>query len=178
MDLARFIDHDNKKVRSITGEVVFDYGVGLCTVDTPKAQGACGFLAQANSIRLKDITILSANTYATVIAVALDDQPLAVSKKILIQVGTAARPTGWTTREAEFKGEGDRMTRGQEVVSIGRAPWRIVNTEISLAIKNPGLTRAILLDPSGIAAEDVPLTRARVGVTLALPSQTMYLILE
>jgi hypothetical protein len=177
VDLARFIDHDKKLVRSITGEVALDYNVGLCTVDAPKAQGACGFLAQAGLIRLGDLSIRSANSYATVLAVSLDDLPLATSKSILIQVATAARPTGWATKPAEFK-EGDRTIRGLEVVSTGKPPWRVADAEFGLSLRNPGLTKATRLDPGGFPAENVPLTKVKTGVTFTPPTDTMYLILE
>jgi len=65
IDLSRYIDARKKVVRSITGEVALDHGNGLCTVDTPKAQGACGFLAKAGVIRLGDVAIRSQNGYAT-----------------------------------------------------------------------------------------------------------------
>ena len=178
VDLARFIDLKKQTVRSVTGEITLDYGRGLCTVDAPKAQGATGFLEKAGLIQLRDVGIRSKNAYATILAVPLDDQPLATSKKILVQVGTAARPTGWSTRDAEFKGEGDKMTRGYEVVNTGKPPWMVADTDIGLAIKNPGLSKATRLDAAGMPAEDVPLTKAKTGVTLTLPPETMYLILE
>ncbi len=155
-----------RPIKSITGEVTLDYGDGLCTVDAPKAQGACGFLKKAGLIRLGTIAIRSDNAYATLLAVPLDDQPLATSKKILIQVGTAARPTGWATKDAEFKGEGDRPTKGYEVVNTGKSPWMVADTEIGLSVKNTGLTKATRLDPAGMPAENVPVTKARTGITL------------
>ena len=175
---SRYIDHDKKRVRSITGEVTLDYNLGLCTVDAPRAQGACGFLARAGLISLRDVSIRSINSYATILAVPLDDLPIASSKRILIQVGTAARPTGWATKAAEIKGEGGAVGQGLEVVSTGKAPWRIADAEFGLSIKNPGLTRATLLDTAGYPAGDVPLTRAKNGVTLTPPTDTMYLLLE
>ena len=110
VDLSKFIDTKKKLIRSITGEIALDYNIGLCTVDAPKAQGACGFLAKAGMIALKDFTIRSANTYAAILAVPLDDQPLATSKRILIQIGTAARPTDWATKDVQIKGEGGKTT--------------------------------------------------------------------
>ena len=156
VDLSRYIDNQKKVVRSITGEVTFDYGGGLCTLDTPKAQGACGFLAKAKVIRLGDIAIRSRNGYAAVAVVSMDEEPLASSRKILVQVGTSARPAGWKTRAAEFPGEdGKTPLKGFQVVSTGTPPWRIVNTETSLVVRNPALTKATLLDPAGYPAEDV-----------------------
>ena len=176
-DLSRHIDRDKKLVRSITGEVALDYNIGLCTVDTPKAQGACGFLDRSDLIALRDLSIRSANAYATILAVSLDDLPLSTSKRILIQVGTASRPTGWATKDAEIK-NANGTARALEVVSTGKPPWRIADAEFGLSLKNPGLTRATLLDPAGFPTEDVPINKARGGITLTLPTDTMYLILE
>ncbi len=178
-DLPRLIDRDKKRVRSVTGEVTLDYGKGTCTVDAPKAQGACGFLAKAGPIQLRDLSIRSSNPYASVLVVPLDDRPLASSLRVLVQVATAARPTGWQTRDAEFPGEdGKALVKGLEVVRTGRPPWRVANTEVGLALKNPGLAKATLLDPAGYPAGKIPVTRAKTGVTLVLPPETMYLLLE
>ena len=109
----------------------------------------------------------------------MDDQPLAGSKKVLVQVGTAARPTGWEAREVEFSPEANQpKVAGFEVVKTGKAPWLIADTSLGLAIKNPNLTRATRLDPAGFAAGKVPVTRTKGGLNLTLPPETMYLILE
>ncbi len=178
VDLSRYIDRDKKVVRSITGEVVLDYGAGLCTVDAPKAQGACGFLDRAGVIKLREVSIRSANPYATVLVVPLDDLPLATSKRVLVQVATASRPTGWTTRPAEFAGEDGKPARGLQVVTTGTPPWRVADAQVGLSIKNPGLTKASLLDPAGYHVEQIQVTKARTGLTLTLPAETMYLLLE
>ena len=178
-DLSHYIDHAKKRVRSVTGEVMLDYGVGLCTVDAPKAQGACGLLSKAGLIALKDISIRSSNAYAALLAVPLDDQPLATSKRILIQIGTVARPTGWATKDAQVKSEdGKTTTKGLEVVSTGKPPWMIADSEFGLSIKNPSLSKATLIDPAGFPDGNVPVTRSKSGITLTPPTDTMYLIIE
>ncbi len=178
-DLSKFIDRDKKTVRSNTGEVKLDYGLGLCTVDAPSAQGACGFLGKAGPLRFRDVAIDSANEYATVLVVAMDDQPLATSKKVLVQVGTAARPTGWEAREVEFAPEPKApKVRGFEVVKTGKPPWIIADTRLGLALKNPHLTKATRIDASGFPAGNVPVNRTKGGLNLTLPPETMYAILE
>ena len=178
-DLSRYIDANKKIVRSITGEIALDYGNGLCTVDTPKAQGACGFLAKANVIRLGDVAIRSQNGYAAITVVSMDEEPLASSRKILIQVGTSARPTGWKTRVAEFPGEdGKTAVQGFQILKTGTPPWRIVNTEVALVVRNPALTKATLLDPAGYPVEAVQGTRTGSDFSLRLPLKTMYLVLQ
>lgn len=178
-ELPRLIDPKAQVIRSITGEVILDYGKGICSVDAPKAQGACGFLGQGGPIKLADLSIRSANSFAAVLAVPLDDQPLAASKKVLVQVTTAARPTGWAATPVEFAEAPNKpKIRGLEITRTGRSPWRVANTEVGLALKNPHLTKAARLDPAGYPVEVVPVTRTRTGLTLTLPPETMYLVLE
>jgi hypothetical protein len=179
IDLSPYIDRPNQVVKSITGEVRFDARNGLCTLDAPRAQGAAGFLSKAGVIRLGDVAIRSQNGYATVAVVSMDDEPLASSRKILVQVGTSARPTGWKTRVADLAGEDGKTTvHGFQVVNVGTPPWQVVNAEVGLALRNPDLTKATLLDPAGYAVEDVPTSREGKDFSLKLPLKTMYLILE
>ena len=179
LDLSRYIDNQKKVIRSITGEVTFDYGAGLCTVNTPRAQGACRFLAKAKAIRLGDIAIRSNNGFAAVAVVSMDGEPIALSRKILVQVGTSARPDGWKTRTAEFPGEdGKTMLKGFQILSTGAAPWRIVNTEVGLVVRNPVVTKATLLDAAGYAVQEVRGIRDGNDFSVRLPLNTMYLVLQ
>ena len=111
--------------------------------------------------------------------VALDDAPLATSRRVLVQVTTASRPTGWASTPTEFtEGANKPKVRGFEVTQTGTPPWRVADTEVGLALKNPTLSKASRLDPAGYYTEEVPLGRGKSGVTLTLPPNTMYLILE
>jgi hypothetical protein len=179
VDLSRYIDGPNKIVKSITGEVTLDHGKGLCTLDAPRAQGACGFLARAGVIALSDVAIRARNGYAAAVLVALDDRPLSSSRRILVQVVTSARPTGWKTRASEFPGEGGKTTvQGFQILQTGTPPYRFVNTEVGLVVRNPFLAKATLLDTAGYPVKEVAVTRARDDLSIQLPLNTMYLILE
>ena len=178
-DLAPYINAASKTVRSETGEIRLNYGKGLCIVNAPKAQGITGFLSKAGPVTLSDVTITSGNPYATVAVVSLDDLPLRRSHKVLVQVGTAARPTGWQATETDFPSEDGKATlHGFEVIKTGAAPWQIVNADISLTVTNPSLTKATLLDAAGYAVRVVPITRTGGKMTVKLPAETMYLVLE
>jgi hypothetical protein len=178
-DLSPYVDSNKKIVKSATGEITFDYGNGICTIDAPRAQGVCGFLSKVGLFRLKDLVIRSANPYAAILVVPLDDRPLAESGRVLVQVTTAARPTGWRTRPAEMPSEdGKSKVKGYEVMSAGKPPWRIAITEVGLAIKNPNLTKATLLDPAGYRDRAVEGEAAKGVFKVSLPAETMYMILE
>ena len=174
VDLSKYIDPSMKSITSITSELKWDYGRGLCTVNAPKAQGVAGFLKKVESIALADVTIKSGNDYATVLVVAMDDKPLAVSGKVLVQVGTTERPTGWKTRPAKVGGQD-----GEQVVDFGKAPWLIVEGDVTVTIRNAQVKTATVLDPNGMAVKRLPLTEsAGGGRAFVFPPDALYVVLE
>jgi hypothetical protein len=177
-NLAPYIDREKKIVRSDTGEVRLNYGTGVCVINAPAAQGACGFLSKAGEIKLSDVTLNSGNEYAAVYVVSMDGRPLKSSGKVLVQVGTTARPTGWQAKPADFPSDDKKTTlHGYEVVNTGKMPYQIANTDVTLTVHNPTLKKATLLDPAGYPLKQ--LTGAvGAGITLKLPSNAMYVILE
>ena len=173
-DISKYVDGRTGVVRSNTGEIALNYKKGLLTVDAPKVQAVAGFLKDAGgSFKLADVTIESSNDYATIEVVAMDGQPLKTSKKVLVQVGTTARLTGWTERDVEVDGE-----PGKEIVLTGKPPYQVKNTHATVTIGNAGLTKATLLDPAGYKVKDVPVKRAGGKLTVTLPENTMYLVLQ
>jgi len=180
INLAPYIDRKRKLVKSITGQIALDYGTGLCTIDAPKAQGVTGFLKKAGGkFKLTDVTIESSNDYATVLVVPLDDKPIASSRRLLVQVGTTQRLTGWADRKLDFKSkDGKKVFRGREIVSVGAPPWRIARTLVSVAVNNPNVKRAALLDTAGHKAADVDVRAAGGKLTVKCPETTIWMILS
>ena len=177
-DLSRYIDREKKVVRSDTGQLAWDYGRGLCTLDAPRAQGVTGFLRPVGSIKLGDVTIRSENQYATVLVVSLDGTPLARSGRVLVQVGTRARPTGWADHAVTFTVDGGRGTiNGREIDDTGTMPWIIAATRVTIEVRNASLTSATLLDINGNARHGLPLRRAAGTIELELPKDAFYVVL-
>ncbi|MES2459580.1 MAG: hypothetical protein V4671_03295, partial [Armatimonadota bacterium] len=114
-DMKPFLDKERKVVRSNTGQIRFNYGSGLCVIDSPNAQGATGFFRQAGStIPLSDVTLQCANDYATIAIVSMDSKPIKLSKKLLVQVGTSARPTGWQDKDVTWtSGDSKQQVTGK-----------------------------------------------------------------
>jgi len=173
IDLRRYIREDKKLIRSITGQLYMDYGVGLCAINAPKVQGVTGFLKKGGTIKCADVEIRSGNDYATVLAVAMDDEPLKSSGKILVQVGTTERPLGWRTKPAQVNGRA-----GEEVVSFGRAPWMIVDGDVTLALNNSRISKALVLDANGMPVKEVPLAVSAGRQTLKFPADALYVMLQ
>jgi hypothetical protein len=91
-DLGPMIDHSAKTVRSSTGELKLDYDKGLLTVNAPGAQGASGNLGAGGEIELADASIRSQLDNAHIIIVSLDGEPLARSRRMLLQVMSEEQP--------------------------------------------------------------------------------------
>ena len=58
-------------------------------------------------------------------------------------------------------------------------PLQVENTDATVTVANPRLTKAILLDINGMATQ-TPVTVKQAGgrITVELPANTMYLVLS
>ena len=111
--------------------------------------------------------------------VALDNQPLNESKRVLVQVGTTARPTGWIERETTFQGDDGKQTyHGKQVVDTGTMPWAIADAQITLTVANSALTAATQLDINGNPRTKLKTTAQGQAVRLHLPKDALYVVLE
>ncbi|WP_372721506.1 hypothetical protein [Novipirellula sp.] len=170
-DITSLIDTENQTVRSITGELNWNYGDGFCTLNSLKAQGAAGNLAAAGTISLDTLTLRCDNDYAAVLAVSMDGANLSESKQVLLQVGTVARPHGWKTEPAQ---DG----KSQRIVDLGSSPWNIENASAEVVLSNSVLRQATSLDANGIAIVDLPVLKNVDGLSLKLPPNALYILLR
>ncbi len=178
VDLSKYINRQDKTVRSITNELELDYGRGIYRINAPAAQAACGFLGEAGPQRLADVTIACGNRYASIVVVPLDGQPIRNSGKLLLQAGTLARPTGWSVVPARARIDG-KQGDCFRILDIGKPPLQVENLEATVTIANPRLSKAVLLDINGMAtATPVELKQSGGKATVVLPVNTIYLILQ
>ncbi len=178
-NLASYIDPKGKLIRSNTGQIQFDYGHGLCTIDAPAVQGATGFLKSVGPQALSTVTIRSENDYGSVLVVSMDGAELARSRRVLVQVGTKARPTGWVERAATFKSDDGKETyQGKQVVNTGHMPWAVDDARMTITLKNPGLKTAKLLDLNGNARKNLTATTSAGLFKLTLPRDATYVVLQ
>ena len=91
---------------------------------------------------------------------------------------TPARPAG-SRRPPTSKATTAKQTfHGFEIVNTGTMPWQISSTQMTLAVKNARLHKATLLDAAGYPVREISGVRQGEAFTLALPAETMYLLLE
>ena len=177
IDLAKYIDHDRKVVRSATGEMTTDLARGLYLVDAPKVQAAAGRLGKAGVVRLADVTIACENNYASIVVIPLDDKPIAVSGRLLVQIGTESRPTGWKERPMRIPGK-DGPIEGRRIIEVGQSPWQVVKTRGAITVRNAGISKATVLDVNGMAVAELPVTKVAGGVKIPLPEDALYMCLQ
>jgi hypothetical protein len=166
-DLSRYIDRENQTVTGSNGELKLDYGRGLLTIDAPAAQGVSGALAEGGKFELRDLSIESDMPLGHIVAVSLDGQPLKMSKKILVQVMSEEKATGFQTETA-----GGEV---KKIVSIGHDPWLVKELRGSLTLKrsDAGKLKVTALDQNGYRRE-----LAGTADRLTLQPNVIYYLVE
>jgi hypothetical protein len=166
------------RVTSLNGQVVSDSEKGLWLVNAPKAQAAVGFLGGAGPIALADVQIECRNDYASIAVVALDGEPIATSGRLLVQMGTQARPAGFAHEPADLLVNGKPMA-ARRIASLGDpSVWAIEKLDATVNLANPRLTRARVLDSNFQAIGEVPLQATPGGVSITLPADALHLLVE
>lgn len=171
-------DAQHRTVLSNTNQLLLNYEDGICTLNTPMAQGFAARGTGHRAIPLGDVTALMQSSYGSMIAVSLDDKPIATSKKILVQYTTKARPKGWVERPTTIKLDGGKETAGFEIMEVGHAPWVVESPGLVVTIKNAGLTKATILDSNLVPAGTLKLTSVGKNVRFDFPIGALYVILE
>jgi len=114
------------------------------------------------------------NAFGAEMVVPLDDQPLATSQRVLVQVGMPCRPTGWRCRPTSVTPEGGSPTQGWRITDYGRAPWAVETPKLQITLRNQSLTRARALDMNGLPIADVVIKDG----AFVFPDGTMYVVAE
>lgn len=165
-DLAQLIDRSQSRVRSSTGELELDYRLGLLKINARAAQGVSGNLKEAGEVRLRDAVITSPLDAGHVVLVPLDGQPLATSRRMLLQVMSEEWPTGW---KAVPQG-------GVNLIeSIGRDPWRVRNLAGTVTLTRPD---AAQLKVTELDASGLPVKPHGHAGEIRLAPRTIYYLIE
>jgi hypothetical protein len=166
-DLRPFIDHAKQTVTSTTGELKLDYGKGVLTLNAVRAQGVSGLLKTAGPVETRDLAISSDMELGHIVAVPLDNQPLAISGKILLQVMSEEKASGFRTEAVS--------ATVQRIMSIGTDPWLIRELKGTVHFKRPDAAqlKVTALDPNGY-----PIGSAGSAKIIQLQPATIYYLVS
>lgn len=148
---------------SASGRVKWDFRKGVATVDAPAAQLAFGFLKDAGTVKLGDVELTTDLPFGSVMLVPLDGQPLATSKRMLLQVSSETSQTAWRQQ-----GDGSVFT----VRDLGKPPL-VVRSYVGTVKLAPGLT----VSPLGFHGARLPIKSELDSAALQLlPGAPYYLV--
>lgn len=166
-ELAPWMDRAGMTVRSTTRELSLDYGKGVLVVNAPGAQGVCGALKLAGLVDTHEASFESSLELGCFLLVPLDGPSIAASSRLLLQVMSEEKATGFETIDAD-KGR-------KKIVHIGTDPWRIRALEGTVRLKRPDAASLTVSALDGAGA-----VKAKVGDagTIRLRPDTIYYLIE
>ncbi|HON06530.1 MAG TPA: hypothetical protein PLW02_00350 [Verrucomicrobiota bacterium] len=165
-DTRPFINHAAQIVTSSTGELKLDYGKGYLIINAPRAQGVSGNVKSAGLVQTKDLTISSELDLCHIIAVALDDQPLSNSKKILLQVMSEEKNNGFRTTTVS--------TGVKQITNIGSDPWLVKELNGTVSFKRADAEN---LKVSALDYNGYPVSNAGSAKKITLQPKTVYYLI-
>jgi hypothetical protein len=158
---AALFDNAGKKIVSSTGELALDYGKGLLKVDAPFLQGFVGTVGTGQVLKATDLTLKAdpRNPWAGVLAISLDDKPLAQSARFVVFAVAKEENSGqvWNATRTALKNPGQAPVMEQ---------W--VKGTVTLRVKGKGTFTARTLDASGKAGEPLPTSCRHGELTIPL----------
>jgi hypothetical protein len=160
-DLTKLIDHANETVRSATGELMLDYKNGVLKISAPEAQGASGNLKFA-PLNLTDMSIDSDLDNGHIIVVSLDGKSINDSRRMLLQVMSEERASGFATEDL---GNGVK-----KITDIGHDPWQVKKLSGTVNFK-----RAVEIQE--LDFDGHPVGEKTKGAKLTLAPEAIYYLL-
>ena len=174
VDLSPYIDHQAQTVLSSNHQLKLNYGMGSLVVNAPAAQGISGDLKSLGKIETADFRFESTMELGHIVAVALDDKPLVTSQKILLQVMSEERPSGFKATEG-----GNGKWR---ITDIGHDPWLVksFNGLVICKRRDAAKLNVTPLDLNGRITRTSTsgnLSVSRSAAEIRLDAQTVYYVI-
>lgn len=182
---SRLVEDKNNnttgKIRSNTGEIIWDYQTGINSLNTPKAQGAVGFLSKQSPLLLDHLSIRSETPYASILLVSLDNLEINVSEKLLLQITTQSNPKGYRTAPKVFKDPHNPKDKnqydGHVIESLGSMPYMIKNHKMKIAIHSATINSITVTNSNGYPISTVDFKKTSDGIEFTPPTNAIYLVL-
>jgi hypothetical protein len=152
-DWDKYRNRPAKVVKSMTGQLAWDYGKRVVTVQGEKTQAVVGF-AGGGSYDLPGVNVKVKTSFVSIILTPLDDKPLDKSAHILITAMAQDKQTG-----ARYSGD------GTELLDVGAPPLLMEPVQASITFKGPPIASAKAVDIYGVPT---PVDVERTGNTVTI----------
>lgn len=139
---SNFINRNQKEVRSDTGELKWNWGQGVFTIDTEKTQAAVGFLG-GKTITLSEADLFAKTKFCSLSLISLDNLPLSKSGRVLL------------TAAARIENQGQKYNESKtQLKVVGTAPILVEGVEAKVALRREPL-EVYALDMNGKRTKQV-----------------------
>jgi hypothetical protein len=138
VDWSKYWDRAEKVVKSMTGQLTWDYGKRVVTVQTDKTQAVIGF-AGGGSYDLPGADVKVKTPFVSLIFTPLDDKPLTKSTHILITAMAQDKQTG-TRYNAD----------GTELLDAGAPPLLMEPVQATITFKGAPIASVKTVDVYGV----------------------------
>jgi len=147
-DLSRFISRDNWTVVSATDELHLNWKDAVFRVDAPQAQVMVATRHQPEPVTTQDLSFTTDLDVFSLMCVALDGRPLHTSRRMLLQVMSEERNSGFSAERLP-----DDPSQRWRIQSVGTDPWEVrpLRGQVSL---NGDPVRVTPLNLQGMAQGD------------------------
>ncbi len=179
-NIDQYLDQEGKVVRSMSGELTWDWGNGYMMIDTEMTQGICGYIG-CLEVNTQSIFIRPETSYGLVLVTSLNDEKnIEESNSLLITALGRARNTGTVYGNASDRtGKTDRHASNIRlpeeqrvaVLELGEAPiiTEPVKGDISLKVLNPKKAKVYMINDFGKRIKQVKTTVKNDRLALPLP---------
>jgi hypothetical protein len=138
IDSAKYWIADAKTIRSVTGELVWDYGRERITIESPKTQAIIGKIG-GGEIALPAVTVQCETPFVSLLFTPLDDLPLEASQDILITALARDKQSG-----ARYSEDGTRLE------AVGTAPLLLEPVQARIKFRGALPNKVRSLDHYGV----------------------------
>jgi hypothetical protein len=140
-------DRNARVIRSSTGQLIWDYGQCLITLNTPGTQGFVGFTRGRDRLTFDDFSVENINTpFVNLLLASLEKEPIPTSRRLLLSALARCQRTGMRYSED-----------GMQLEQVGELPLLI----------EPVQARIILHRTIGTSAEQNESNSSRVGTPMS-----------
>ena len=141
VDWSRYWDKGRKVVKSVTGELTWDYGRRVVLVHSAKTQAVIGF-AGGGTYNLPGVQVSVKTPFVSLIFTPLDDMPLIESKHILITAMAQDKQTG-----TEYNADGTQLLKG------GGPPLLLEPVQADITLKGAAPVSVKVVDIYGVPTD-------------------------
>lgn len=145
VDWSKYWDKEKKIVRSMTGELVWDYNRRVVLLQAPKTQAVVGFAGGGGGggeYDLPGVKVAVSTPFVSLLFTPLDDAPLDKSRHILITALARDKQTN-----AQYSADGSQL------IALGGPPLLLEPVQAVIMLKGAPPQEVTVLDIYGVPTD-------------------------